>query len=58
MYKIEIPDLAVCEEVRARITTDQSAIVLAEPRRRAMRTWSAVWFAFTLGIALGWCLRF
>ena len=58
MYKIEIPNLAVREEVRARLDADPSAIVFTEAEPGAARGWGVVCLAFSMGVALGWLWRF
>lgn len=57
MFRLEIPNREVYEEVRARLDADPSAVVLAPTRRQVLRRWGAVWFAFTIGVAIGWILR-
>lgn len=58
MCWIEIPNVAVCEEVRARLDVDPKAIVFTEVEPRAARKWRAVCFAFSVGVATGWLWRF
>ena len=58
MFRIEIPSLAVRDEVRLRLEADPSAIVFTESRRGVARGWGMVCFAFSVGVAMGWLWRF
>jgi hypothetical protein len=58
MCWIEVPNYTIAEEVRARLESDPSAVVLSAPRGGRVWTWTLIAVAFITGAVVGWLGRY